>query len=59
MTVRPNIPMELTSLVRRSGVHSPWSSMIRLRREAYPLTGNRPEPVVSNDRSRSLPGPSG
>ncbi len=42
-----------TSLVRRSGVRSPWSSMIRLRRGAYPLTGNRPEPVVSSDRSRS------
>ncbi len=42
-----------TSLVRRSGVRSPWSSMIRLRSGAYPLTGNRPEPVVNNDRSRS------
>jgi hypothetical protein len=36
----------------RSGARSPWSSMIRLRRGAYPLTGNRPEPVVSNDRAR-------
>src|SRR5580765_4201954 len=26
--------------------------MIRLRRGAYPLTGNRPQPVVSNGRAR-------
>ena len=43
-----------TSLVPRFGVRSPWSSMMRLRRGAYPLTGNRPEPVVGNDRSNRL-----
>ena len=40
-----------TSLARRSGVRSPWLSMIRLRRGVYPLTGNRPEPVVNSHRS--------
>ena len=38
-----------TSLVRRAGVRSPWSSMIRLRSGAYPPIGNHPGPVVSND----------
>ena len=34
MTVRSNISMELNVTGRLSGVRSPWSSMIRLRRGA-------------------------